>query len=46
MSKKEFPVLFPGQKRTEEEAHGVNEKVDGYYERHLRRVFFGNRSVR
>jgi hypothetical protein len=33
MSKEQMPVLFPGQKKTEEEAHRVNEKVDDFYKR-------------
>ena len=33
MSKKEFPVLFPGQNKIEADAHRINEKVDEHYAR-------------
>ena len=33
MSKEQMPVLFPGQKKIEEEANKVNERVDDFYKR-------------
>lgn len=33
MNKEQMSVLFPGQKKTEEEAHRINEKINDFYQR-------------